>query len=71
VAQPTEADNGGGGVGGAHGQGLLDGVVGREASVGQWRGVDGVKVAERDEQAGVGHQHELGHAAVAAEPVAA
>jgi hypothetical protein len=71
VAETADADDHGGRIGSQRGQGLLDGVVGRESRVGERRGVHGIKVAERHEQPGVGHQHELGHAAITAQAAAA
>ena len=43
-------------------------MVRREAGIGQRRGSDGVEsVTDRDEEAGIGHQHVLGLAAIGAE----
>ena len=57
-------------VGAEQGQTRLDGVVGGERRVGQRGGVARVEVAERHQQASVGHEQVLGHAAVAAQAAA-
>ena len=71
MAEAADPDHDGGGLGGQQGQRVLDGVVGREPRVGERRGLDWVKVVEWHEVAGVGHEHELRHTAVAAEPATA
>jgi hypothetical protein len=65
-AEPTYTDDDH--VRARHEQRPLDGVVGREASIGERGRLDRVEAAEEDEPAGARDEHERRHAAVAPQP---
>ena len=70
VAEPADSDDHRRRARNEQPEGALHGVVGSESGVGEGRGVAGVEVAERKQQAAMWDQQVLGHAAVEAEPAA-